>query len=153
MRLLLLLTMRERRSGQRPQLLLLVDDTRDLRQMWRVWLALWRFTTAEATNGAEAITLARRLKPSLILMDLRMPHTDGAEAVEQLKRQSDTAEIPVIGVTAEHATGPRVRKFRQFCDVVLQKPVDLDVLLQYVRRILRRRETPIASAPVEPIVP
>lgn len=137
--------MRERRNGNRPQLLLIADDTRDLRQMFRTWLALWGFSTAEATNGGEAITLARRLKPSVILMDFRMPHTNGAEAVEHLKRQPDTAEIPVIGVTAEDTTIPTLRTFRRLCDVVLHKPVDLDVLLQHVRRMLRRRETAGAS--------
>lgn len=137
--------MLERRSGNRPQLLLIADDTKDLRQMFRTWLALWGFSTAEAANGGEAIALATRLKPTVILMDLQMPHTNGAEAVEGLKGQPDTAEIPVIGVTAEHATLPIVWRFRELCDVVLHKPVDLDVLLQQVRGMLRRRETVGAS--------
>jgi CheY-like chemotaxis protein len=57
-----------------------------------------------AYGGGEAITLAQRLRPDLILLDLMMPEMDGFDVVEALQRNTDTARIPILVVTAKQVT-------------------------------------------------
>ena len=76
---------RDRRALPRPQRVLVVDDSADVRDVWRQWLALWRFEVAEAENGMVAVQKAREWRPALIVMDLTMPVLDGVSATLLLK--------------------------------------------------------------------
>ena len=62
------------------------------------------YAVVRAYGGAEALTLAQRLHPDLILLDLMMPGLTGFDVVEALQRQPDTASIPVVVVTAKNIT-------------------------------------------------
>ena len=50
----------ERRTGTRPQTVLLVEDSTDIRELWRLWLTFWGFSVVEASNGSEAVDRALR---------------------------------------------------------------------------------------------
>jgi CheY-like chemotaxis protein len=65
--------------------ILVVDDAEDGREMLVEYLAFRGFQVVEARHGAEAIEVARRVQPNIILMDLSMPVVDGWEATRQLK--------------------------------------------------------------------
>lgn len=117
--------------------MLVVDDYADLRAMWRVWLSLWGFDVTEAENGRVATDEAFRHRPRIVLMDLSMPGMDGLSAVRKLRADPRTADLTVIGVTAQGATNPAVLDFAQACDVVLEKPLDPEILLAQMRRALR----------------
>lgn len=127
----------ERRGEPRPQRVLVVDDYADLRAMWRVWLSLWGFDVTEAENGRVATEEALRHRPRIVLMDLSMPGMDGLSAVRKLRADPRTADLTVIGVTAQGATNPAVLDFAKACDVVLEKPLDPEILLDQMRRALR----------------
>src|SRR5687768_3777777 len=66
----------DRRNGMRPQQVLVVDDSPDIRELWRMWLNFWGFAVQEAGDGAEAVDKAQLNPPDLILMDLWMPVLD-----------------------------------------------------------------------------
>ena len=89
-----------------------------------------------ATNGMEGIEKAREEKPDLILMDVVMPELNGFQATRQLTKGADTAHIPIVIVTTKDQETDRVWGKRQGAKDYLTKPVDEDVLLQTVERML-----------------
>ncbi len=89
-----------------------------------------------ATNGMEGIEKARQEKPDLILMDVVMPELNGFQATRKITRDPDTEQIPVILVTTKDQETDRVWGKRQGAKDYLTKPVDEDVLLQTVDRML-----------------
>ena len=83
------------------------------------------FQVSEAQDGTEAMEVARRLQPDIILMDLSMPGLDGWEATRQLKADPFTKHFIIIAVTA-HAFVSEERSARfAGCDAVIAKPFDL----------------------------
>ena len=82
--------------------ILVVDDVDTNRALIRDHFAGTRVVVNEAGQGAEAVELARRLRPDVILMDLRMPVMDGYEATRLLKEDKATRNIPVIGLTGSN---------------------------------------------------
>ena len=81
-------------------LVLIVDDNDRNRKLVRDLLSSARFRTLEAATAAEGIALASEHRPDVILMDLRLPDLDGAEAARILGAEPRTSHIPVVAVTA-----------------------------------------------------
>jgi CheY-like chemotaxis protein len=127
----------DRRLEPRPQRVLVVDDYADLRHMWTLWLNMWGFDVREAADGRVATELAVDQHPRVVLMDLSMPIMDGLTAVRQLRADPRTADLTVIGVTAQGRTHPAVGEFRAACDLLLEKPIDPETLLEHMRTALR----------------
>jgi CheY-like chemotaxis protein len=127
----------ERRLEPRPQRVLVVDDYADLRTMWRLWLSMWGFDVCEAADGRVATEVALHHPPRIVLMDLSMPVMDGLSAVQRLRADPRTADLTVIGVTAQGITHPCVGEFRAACDLLLEKPVEPEILLNHMRRALK----------------
>jgi CheY-like chemotaxis protein len=100
-------------------------------------LSLWNFLVVEATDGIDAIDTALRERPSLVLMDLAMPRLDGFAATRELKQHAQTAQIPIVALTAHTSTEDRRRASEAGCEGFLGKPCDPDLLLTEVRRLLR----------------
>jgi CheY-like chemotaxis protein len=131
---------------------LVVDDYVDGREMVAEYLAFRGFAVAEARDGIEALELARRLQPEIVLMDLRMPGMDGWEATRRLKRDPQTCHIPIVALTA-HALAPEINTARQAgCDAVIAKPCDISVLADSLIKMLKMGPQVIdtAFAPAKP---
>jgi two-component system, cell cycle response regulator DivK len=144
----------ERRSGSRPQRILVVDDHRDLRQMWNCWLSLMGFQVHEAQNGWEAVQHATAAPPALILMDISMPVMDGWRATEILKASPETAHVPVVAVTALEAIEDcAAHAVVVGCDALLRKPCELADLLGHIRRVLGRSRPPSGDSVVAAVAP
>ena len=79
---------------------LVVEDDAELREILQAEFELEGLVALTATNGSEAVTAARELKPDLILMDLMMPVMDGIEATKIVKGSEETKHIPIIMLTA-----------------------------------------------------
>jgi two-component system cell cycle response regulator DivK len=107
---------------------LVVEDFADNRDLLTEYLTFRGFAVTAAADGATAIAMARRDLPDVILMDLRMPGLDGWEATRQLKADPETANVPVVAVTA-HALRPEFESARDAgCDAVVAKPFDIAAL-------------------------
>ncbi len=78
---------------------LIVEDDEDLREILRAEFEIEGLTVLAATNGSEAVTTARQLKPDLILMDVLMPVMNGIEATRIIKTDKETRHIPIIILT------------------------------------------------------
>jgi len=132
------------------QLVLVVEDYQDAREMYAAYLQFSGFDVAEAENGVEAIEKATELLPDIVLMDLALPRMDGWEATRRLKADPRTRHIPVVALTghalAGHADGAR----EAGCDSFVTKPCLPDALVTEIRRLLdqpRPKEDNLAERP------
>jgi len=130
----------ERRKGPRPQRVLIVDDSTDIRDLWRVWLTFWGFQVEEARNGFEGIQKAALNVPDLVLMDMWMPGLDGVEAMKLLKADARTAHVPVLAVSAQSELPDAATVAAAGADAFIPKPCDPDLLLDHIRSAMRRRQ-------------
>lgn len=114
--------------------ILVVDDQADAREMMQQFLSSYGFVVHTATDGLDALAVAQRVAPSIILMDLMMPRMDGFEATRRLKADSSSSAIPIIAFTASAMTnGPQLARAAGF-DALLPKPCDLDMLVDELRK-------------------
>lgn len=90
-----------------------------------------------ATRGADAVALARKVTPDLVLLDGQMPGMDGFEVCAKLKADPDFAHVPVIFVTSSHDEAFEVRGFEVGAVDFIRKPVNPTLLLARVRAQLR----------------
>jgi CheY-like chemotaxis protein len=81
--------------------ILVAEDERDIRELIAFTLRLGGFEVEEATNGMEAVEKARKVRPDLIIMDVRMPKMTGYEACQELKETDETRDIPVVFLSAK----------------------------------------------------
>jgi signal transduction histidine kinase len=102
--------------------ILLVDDQRFALQILRDILVSDGFLIEEAMDGETACRKAVEFQPDMILMDMVMPGLDGVEACRRIKRDSRTADIPVIVITADKDKGKLVAAFEAGADDYLNKP-------------------------------
>ncbi|CAN5280197.1 response regulator [soil metagenome] len=116
------------------KVVLIVDDSEDNRFLYQTILTYAGYGVLEARQGAEGVELAREYHPNLVLMDIHMPVLDGWGATRQIKGAPDTADIPVLAVTADSAIGQAQERVREtgFCGC-LHKPCTPSVLLEEVR--------------------
>lgn len=98
-----------------------------------------------AYNGMEAIDFARRERPDIILMDLRMPIMDGFDAIEVLKSDPSTKDIPILGVTAQVMEQDRERSIEIGADGFVTKPINIRSLQNEMWRVLERRPVDSSS--------
>jgi DNA-binding response OmpR family regulator len=81
--------------------ILVAEDERDIRELIAFSLRYGGFEVEEAINGIEAIEKARKLRPDLIIMDVRMPKKTGYEACQELKEADETRGIPIVFLSAK----------------------------------------------------
>jgi two-component system cell cycle response regulator DivK len=114
---------------------LVVDDHQDSRDMLVQFLEFRGFNVFQAKDGVEAVELAKRHRPSVVLMDLQLPGIDGWEATRRLKADPTTQQMLVVAVTA-HAFKHQADAAREAgCDALIAKPYDLVVLADFLARI------------------
>ncbi|MBN2616613.1 MAG: PAS domain S-box protein, partial [Bacteroidales bacterium] len=125
--------------------ILVADDIADNRKLLLDVLELTGARLLEAENGAEAVQLAKRELPDIILMDLRMPVMNGLEAARMLKELPETEGIPCVAVSASIKLGSAKRAIPQHFDEYLMKPVAFgqlfDVLLRYLSHRKKKSKT------------
>ncbi len=118
--------------------ILVVDDVATNRIVMKVKLASACYEVLQASGGREALHLARRALPDLILLDVMMPDLDGFAVCNTLKNDPVTAHIPIIMVTALSDTTARLQGLQAGADDFLNKPLDEVTLLARVRNLLRQ---------------
>lgn len=118
--------------------ILVVDDEQDILELIRHTLNKEGYEVHVAANGQQAVEKAKKIKPSLILMDVMMPVMDGMEACRQLKEDPETATLPIIFLTARSEEFAELAGFEAGADDYISKPIRSRVLLSRIRAILRR---------------
>jgi two-component system, cell cycle response regulator DivK len=112
---------------------LLVEDAAFLRYAFGRLLRMHGFDVREATDGREALEVIRQFRPRLVLTDLMMPVMDGVELIRRLRSDPETADVPIVAITAD-ATELADRQAREAGALdVITKPIDLPGLLERLR--------------------
>ena len=123
-----------------PPRILIVDDEPAVADLIEAVLTGEGYTVAVARDGAQGLMLARDWNPDLILMDVNLPGVDGPTATRRLKEEPETADIPIVAMSA----GRNIRSHTgdlDEADAVLSKPFDIDALLAQVAFHLSRRHS------------
>lgn len=126
----------ESSDGHVPPTVLLVEDNRDIRVVYSTALEFHGFQVLQAGNGEDAVRIATRERPDIILMDIALPGVDGWTATKRLRDDARTREIPVVPVTAFAIEEARERARSLDCAGFLTKPCAPSRLLDEVRSIL-----------------
>ncbi len=116
-------------------IVLVVDDVEFNRDLVKSFLNSHKVKVIEAASGVEGIEVCTEQQPDLVLMDLRMPRMNGYDATEILRRQSQTAHIPVVAFTASSMKHDEMRIRKLFSDYV-RKPISRNELIALLIRFL-----------------
>lgn len=116
-------------SSPQPKTILVVDDDPHIRELLRQELEAEGYHVSQAHNGAEAIALASRLHPDLIILDVVMPGLNGFTVAATIKGDPQTKHIPIIILSI---LGDQERGSRLGIDRYLSKPINVDQLLREV---------------------
>ncbi len=116
---------------------LIVDDEESVRESLRLALGGDGYRLAFARDGLEGLDLARRLKPDLVLLDVRMPGLDGFEVCRRLRAEPTVAEVPILIVTVLADRASRLAGIEAGADDFLSRPFDWDEVRRRVRTIIR----------------
>jgi DNA-binding response OmpR family regulator len=122
---------------------LIVDDDALLRRSLAFNLEQAGYRVSNAENAEDALLLARRDPPDLVLLDIGLPGMDGLDALRQIKKEF---EIPVIFLTARRKELDEVLGLELGADDYVTKPFDLSVLLARIKNVLRHVEHPTIQA-------
>ncbi len=118
-----------------PELILVVDDEPKIVRLARDYLEKNGFRVTTAADGQSALTVARREKPDLIILDLMLPILDGREVCKVLRRESD---VPIIMLTALAEEVDQVTGLEIGADDYITKPFSPRAMIARVRALLRR---------------
>lgn len=119
-----------------PSTVLIVDDEPHMLRVTELSLKKGGFNLLLARNGREAVELAHREHPALVIMDVLMPEVDGLTALRQLKQAEDTRQIPVIMLTARGHVMTRQEAEGSGAAAFLTKPFSPTQLLNEARRLI-----------------
>lgn len=117
---------------------LVVDDEPDIVALVAYHLAKSGYSVSTATSGPDGLALARRDKPSLIVLDLMLPGLSGLDVMQQLRSDQATARIAVLMLTARREESERIEGLTLGADDYLTKPFSPQELVLRVGAILRR---------------
>jgi CheY-like chemotaxis protein len=118
-----------------PTILVVEDNPMNL-ELVRDVLLTAGMKVLEARTAHEGLTVASERKPSLILLDIRLPGLDGFGMLQRLKQDNATASIPVVALTAQAMVGDREQALAAGFDDYISKPIDTRTLADRVRALL-----------------
>lgn len=115
---------------------LLAEDSADTRIMLKRAFELKGYRVFEAEDGQQALELARRFRPSLLVVDLNMPVLDGLETIRSFRKQEGEGDqTPIIAITAYDVYGMEEAALETGCNVYLSKPLNLEDLDRAVKSL------------------
>jgi two-component system alkaline phosphatase synthesis response regulator PhoP len=120
------------------QTILVVDDEKDLLDLIEYNLKKEGFDVLKAENGEEGIAVAKEKNPDLVLLDIMMPKMDGMQAVEEMRKDNQLKNIPIIFLTARSDEKTEVEGLNKGGDDYITKPISTTKLISRIKAVLRR---------------
>ncbi|MEI7904060.1 MAG: response regulator [Candidatus Firestonebacteria bacterium] len=120
--------------------ILAVDDDKDILNLIKYNLEKSGYKTLTAVSGGEAIDIAIKKTPALIILDLMLPGVDGIEVCSILRKNEKTRDIPVIMLTARSSEEDMIKGLSTGADDYITKPFSPKVLLARIETVLRRKK-------------
>ena len=137
------------RGATGPQSVLVIEDDAAVRELLRRGLEKDGWTVREAENGRAGLERLEDGVPAIILLDLMMPEMDGFSFLEELRRRSGCAAVPVIVITAKDLTVEDHQRLNGEVSRIIQKgTTSTETLLAELRELLARRAAPPRTSPV-----
>lgn len=121
-------------AGSVPKKILIVEDNELNMKLFNDLLRAHGYETIQTRSGTEAIDLARRHHPDLILMDIQLPEVSGLDVTRWIKEDEELHAIPVIAVTAFAMKGDEERIRKGGCEAYISKPISVARFMETVRR-------------------
>lgn len=119
--------------------ILAVDDEEDILNLLEFNIKKGGYNVVTATDGPEAIELAKKEKPNLILLDIMLPSMEGTDVLKHLKTDSTTRNIPVMMLTAKGEEVDRIVGFELGADDYITKPFSPREVMLRIKAVLNRR--------------
>ena len=120
--------------------ILIVEDNPQSMRLIEMILKAEDYTLLKAIDGEEALDIAEREYPDLILMDIQLPKMNGLEVTRKLRENPAFSHTPIIALTAYVMKGDRERIMNSGCNAYLSKPVDTRELPMVITDMLSRRQ-------------
>jgi len=120
--------------------ILIVEDNPSNMRLIELILRDKGYTLLKATDGEEALDVALRGQPDLIIMDIQLPKLNGLEATRRLRQAPVFSRIPIIAVTAYAMKGDKEKIINAGCDAYLSKPINTRELPLIIAEVLRKRQ-------------
>jgi len=130
---------------------LVVDDIIDVAETIERTLRRAGHETMVAYRGADALEIVRQKHPDLVVLDIMMPGMSGIEVCQHMRANADSAQIPILFLTAKSEISDKIEGFEAGADDYLTKPFDLRELELRVRALLRRSQGAIDTEALERI--
>ncbi|MEI6594727.1 MAG: response regulator transcription factor [Bacteroidota bacterium] len=131
---------------ENPYKILVVDDEDDILEFIEYNLKKEGYEVHLAHNGQEAITIGKKIKPDLVLLDVMMPVMDGIEACKLMKSDKSFSKSFIIFLTARSEEYSEIAGFNAGADDYIAKPIKPRVLLSRLSAILRRKNKEIVES-------
>lgn len=120
----------------RIKYILVVEDNLQQQDLLSSILAYHGFASLRAVNGRQAVTLASKIRPDLIMMDLSMPIQNGFETTRQIKENPTLAHIPIVAMSAYDSPQTKRNALAAGCVAFLPKPLEIFKLREQLMQIL-----------------
>ena len=121
--------------------ILLVDDEPDILEIISYSLESAGYKVYKANNGLEAIEIAKKIIPDLIIMDLMMPKMNGIEACDQIRKSNNLKDVIITFLSARSEDFSKIAGFDAGADDYITKPIKPKVLLSKLKALLRRKNS------------
>ena len=121
--------------------ILLVDDEPDILEIIAYSLESAGYKIYKANNGLEAIKIAEKIIPDLIIMDLMMPHMNGIDACDAIRKSDNLNDVIITFLSARGEDFSKIAGFEAGADDYITKPIKPKVLLSKVKALLRRKNS------------
>ncbi len=125
--------------------ILIVEDEKDIQELVRYNLSKEGYRVTCADSGEEGLKTVQSLHPDLVVLDLMLPGVDGLEVCRRMKKDSATAHIPIIMLTAKGEESDIVTGLEMGADDYVTKPFSLKVFVTRVRAALRRNKNELPN--------
>ena len=119
--------------------ILIVEDSPQNMRLLEMVLGAKGYTLLKATDGEEALDMAMREQPDLVIMDVQIPKLSGLEVTRKLRETPAFSHTPIIGITAYAMKGDRERVIESGCDAYLSKPISTRELPEVIAQMLLQR--------------
>ena len=120
--------------------ILIVEDNPQNMRLVEMALSAESYTLLEATNGEEALEVAKKERPDLIIMDIQLPKMSGLEVTRKLREIPEFSRTPIIAITAYAMKGDKEKALDAGCNAYLSKPISARDLPNLIAKMLLQRQ-------------